>query len=172
MPALRPSLQGALIGAAVPLLSLFLQGCGWERTMVFLSPSKRAAVEIWQTRVDNSWGTRAELVTIRGRSVLHENRVEAVVHFVHVYWSPDEAKVGVLVTGMNIWSVAADVDTGKHISFGSIRDDFAQSIRETYRVPLGKDPIRWAALVDGQDAFFKLHPEIRLTYRKHRAAQP
>ena len=82
----------------------------------------------------------------------------------HVYWSPDEAKVGVLGTGLAIFSVACNTATGTPIPFEKIREDFGKSIRATYYVPPKEDPIQWAAMVDAQVEFFKLHPEIRLSY--------
>jgi hypothetical protein len=40
-----------------------------------------------------------------------------------------------------------------------------ESIRETYHVSGEVDPIQWAAMSNAYTAFFKLHPEVRLSYR-------
>jgi hypothetical protein len=151
----------------LPVLALcvLLQSCLWQRTMTFPSPSHRARIEIWQTRLDNHWGTQVRLVSPQRRAVVFENRTEAWVYFVHVYWSSEEARVGVMASGGNIWRLAFDVDSGKEVPFDSIRDEFARSIRQTYRVPPDQDPIQWAAMSEAQGAFFRLHPEIHLSYQ-------
>ena len=148
----------------VLLWSVLIQGCGFEKTMTFPSPSRKAAIEIWQYRFENFWGARVELVNARGRTVLDKRDRETGLYFVHVYWSPDETKVGVLATGFNFFHVAFDISAGKSIPFEDIRKDLGRSIQETYHVPHGEDPIGWAALSEAQGEFFKLHPEIRLTY--------
>lgn len=150
--------------SSVLIAAVLLQGCAWQKTMTFPSPSRRAAVEIWQTRFANEWGTRVVLATARGRTTVFENRREAIVYLVHVYWSPDEKEFGILSTGANIWYFACNAETGKQIPFEQIRNPLAQSIKAMYQVPHGKDPISWAASADAQAAFFRLHPEIRLTY--------
>jgi len=146
------------------LITILLANCGWQHTMTFRSPSRNASIEIWQKGIDNSWGARVELVTPKGRTVLYRIPRESYISFVHVYWLPDEAKVGVLGTGLAIFSVACNTATGTPIPFEKIREDFGKSIRATYHVPPKEDPIQWAALVDAQVEFFKLHPEIRLSY--------
>ena len=152
------------IGVQVILFSLLAQSCGWQKTMTFPSPSRRAAIEIWQTRLDNSWGTRVRLTTVERKAVVFENRREAHIYFVHVYWSPDESKVGVLGTGSKSWGVACDVRTGELIPFETIEEEFGESIRKMYHVPPKEDPVKWASSNDAHQAFFRLHPEIRLTY--------
>jgi hypothetical protein len=147
------------------LIPLLFAGCGWQHTMTFRSPSRKAAIEIWQKGIDNSWGARVELVTTKGRTVLYRIPSESYIYFVHVYWSPDEAKVGVLGTGHTIFSVACNTATGALIPFEKIREDFGKSIRATYHVPPQEDPIQWAAMADAQVEFSKLHPEIRLSYQ-------
>ena len=147
--------------AGVVLVLFLVQSCGMQRTMTFPSPSRKAAIEIWQTRWVNSWRARVELVTENRRTVLYTQRHEAFIHFVHVYWSPDETKVGVFVA---YGILAANVKTGATIPFDEIRKEFAQSIRDTYRLPPQEDPISWAGLADAQFAFARLHPEIRQTY--------
>lgn len=87
------------------------------------------------------------------------------MYFVHVYWSPDEAKVGVLTTGFNGWELAFDVASGRRIQFDEIRKDFADSIRKSYQVPASDDPLSWAESAEACEEFFKLHPEIKLSYR-------
>ena len=146
------------------LLSFVTQGCGWQKTMTFPSPSRKAAIEIWQTGIANEYGTRVKLVTGHRSIIVFENRRDAIVYFVHVYWSPDESKVGVLATGMSIWNVAFDVRKGRPVPFEDVRKGFGESIREIYSVPPGKDPINWAASSDAHSEFFKLHPEVRLSY--------
>jgi hypothetical protein len=146
------------------LMGCFTQGCGWQKTMTFRSPSRKAVVEVWQTRFANEWGTKVEFVTSDRKSVLLENRKEAIVYFVHVYWSRDENTVGVIVTGGNNWSIAYDVKLNRTIPFESIREEVGESIRNLYQVPIGEDPVRWAATSDAQSAFFALHPGVRLSY--------
>jgi hypothetical protein len=148
----------------VILLALLAEGCGWQRTMTFRSPSRKAAIEVWQKGIDNSWGARVELVTNRGRTVLYQVRADSFINFFHVYWSPDETNAGILATGAKIFSLACNTKTGALIPFDGIREDFGKSIRAAYHVPPGEDPIQWAAMADAQVEFFKLHPEIRLSY--------
>ena len=69
-----------------------------------------------------------------------ENHKEAIVYFVHVYWSPDETEFGVVSTGLNIWYFGCDARTGREIPFERIRNGLAQSIRASYQVPDGEDP--------------------------------
>jgi hypothetical protein len=147
------------------LIPLFAAGCGWQHTMTFPSPSRKAAIEIWQKGIDNSWGARVELVTAKSRTVLYRAPRESYIYFVHVYWSSDESKVGVLATGLTIFRVACDTGTGASIPFEDIRQDVGKSIRATYHVPVGEDPIQWAAMADAQVEFSKAHPEIKLTYQ-------
>lgn len=156
----------ASAGWAVPLviLSLVTTGCGWEKTMEFRSPSKRSAIQILQTRFANEWGTRIQLVTSNHRTELGRINREAIIYFVHVYWSPDEKQVGVLATGFNFSRVAYDLERGKPIPFEEIQKDLGFSIAQTYNVPPGEDPIQWAAMADAGIAFSKRHPEIKLSY--------
>jgi hypothetical protein len=144
---------------------IFFQGCAYQRTMRFASPSGKYGVEVWQTRLDNSWGAKLVLTGPGRNLVIAESSREANINFVHVYWSPDERLVGVVVTGLIIWHVAADTTTGRPTPFETMRDEVARSIRATYHVPAAEtDPIGWAALNEAQVAFFKLHPKVRLTY--------
>jgi len=133
--------------------------------MSFRSPSGGKAIEIWQTAVDNSWGARVELVAAGKETVLYKVPREALIYFVHVYWSPDEARVGVVVTGFTILHLACDTKTGELIPFAQIQADVGKSLERTYRIPPGEDPIQWAAMADAQIEFFRLHPEVRLSYR-------
>lgn len=153
-------------GVVVPLflaIALTTQGCGYVRTMVFPSPSKRSALEIWQTRIDNSWHMRVERSTNQRRFRVYESPNEAFVYFVHVCWSPDEAKVGVIATGTGLWEMAFDPRTGKPVSFNEIEGEMSRSIAEAYHLH-GRDPIAWASSTEAHAEFFKLHPEIHLTY--------
>ena len=149
----------------VILIALLAEGCGWENTMTFRSPSRRSAIEVWQRGIDNSWGGKVELVNGRQRTVLYRVDGDSYIYFFHVYWAPDETKVGILVTGTKIFNLACNTKTGALIPFGDIREDFRKSIRATYHVPPEEDPIQWAAMADAGIEFFKVHPEIRLSYR-------
>lgn len=162
MQALKARLTSLGVLVAVALIG---QGCGWKRTMRFPSPSGRSAIEVWQTQFANELGTRIRLVTPDRSVFVFENRREAHVYFVHVYWSEDETRAGVIATGANIWQVALDAVTGKQIPFGQIRESFAASLRKTYEVPTGEDPIEWAASADAQNQFFRRHSDIKLSYR-------
>jgi hypothetical protein len=53
------------------VIPVLFAGCGWQHTMTFRSPSRKAAIEIWQKGIDNSGGARVELVTAKGRTVLY-----------------------------------------------------------------------------------------------------
>lgn len=97
----------------VVLLPLLAPGCGWKRTMRSISPSQKAAVEIWQTRDPLLARARVELVTGHRRAVLCSQDDEALIHFVHVYWTPDEKRVAVLVSGLLNCEAAAEVETGE-----------------------------------------------------------
>jgi hypothetical protein len=146
-------------------LAVLGQSCGWQKTMRFPSPSGKAAIEIWQTRIDNSWGFRAELISPRGRTALFDRRRDTFVYFVHVYWSSDETKVGIVTRGFCRYEGAFDAVTNQQITFEQIRKDLTESIRTTYEVPQGVDPVNWADTSEAHTAFFRLHPEIQLTYR-------
>lgn len=126
--------------------------------MIFPSPSRSAAIEIWRAPRISSWKARLELVTERRRTVLYAQPREALVRFAHVYWSQNEATVGIFAL---IGTLAADVKTGKVIPFAQIQNEFAKSLRETYNIPATEDPIAWAARSPAEDAFAKLHPEIQ-----------
>src|SRR5260370_41178046 len=64
------------------VLLVSTQACGYRRTMVFPSPTKRVAVEIWQTRIESSMGMRIELVSGHRRFVVYRGPNEARPHFV------------------------------------------------------------------------------------------
>ena len=146
------------------LVCVVTHGCGWQKTMTFPAPSEKNVIEIWQTRIDNSWGTRVQLITPQKRGTVFENRGETVITFVHVYWTPDEHLVGVLATGLKHWGLAFNVQSGERVPFELVRDELAASIRKTYHVPADeKDPLTWTAMTEAQQEFFKLHPEINLT---------
>ena len=144
---------------AVILALLCAQSCGWNNTMTFHSPSRRARIEIWQRRVLSDKGARFELINEGRRTVLETVDRDTIIQFVHVYWTPDESKVAVVVAGLMILHLAANVKTGSPLPFESIRQQVAKSITETYHVPAGEDPIQWAHS-DGQDEFMKRHPEM------------
>ena len=78
--------HGWILGALTVLFSILSQSCGLRRTMSFPSPSKRMAIEIWQTPIDNSWHMQVDLRSGKGRRVLYESPNEAFAYFVHVYW--------------------------------------------------------------------------------------
>ena len=151
--------------ALLLMLSIFTECCGWRRTMTFESPSHSSAVEIWQTGIANDFGTRVALVVDGRRTFVFENRRDALVSFVHVYWSPEERQASVLLSGLNYFVLAWDLRSGRPIPFESLRNDFARSIETTYRVPKGVDPFKWTGEAEAQKAFFALHPDIHLSYR-------
>jgi hypothetical protein len=156
--------RGRPVGTIIVLaLALLGQGCA-KRTMSFPSPSHRAAVEIWQNSFDNSWGARAELITPRGRTTLIQSGRDTFLYFVHVYWSADETKVGVLARGGVRWEIGFDARINQPIPFEKIRSDFAGSMATLYNLAQGTDPIDWADSSEASQAFFKLHPEIHVTY--------
>ena len=147
------------------LIALVIPGCGWQHTMTFRSPSGKRAIEIWQKGIDNSWGARVELVTPTGRTVLDRVPRDSYIYFVHVYWSPDETRVGVVGTGFAYFHLACNTATGTQIPFEHIREEMAQSIRATYHLPAAEDdPIQWAAMSEAGIEFFRRHPEIKVTY--------
>jgi hypothetical protein len=110
--------------------------------MAFPSPSRKASVEVWQTRFANEYGTRIQLVAGRRRIELDRIDQEAIIYFVHVYWSPDEKQVGVLATGFNFSRVAYDLASGKPIPFEQIKRELGASIASTYPIPAGEDAIQ------------------------------
>ncbi len=67
--------------------------------MTFRSPSRRAAIDIWQPRRHNGRALQIHLVTPGSDLMLQEFPQEGLLTFVHVYWSPDEATVGLTATG-------------------------------------------------------------------------
>jgi len=158
---------GALILEIIGLLSC--QSCGLQRTMTFPSPSGKMAIEVLQARFENSMGMRVDLVTPEHRTALFIQRRETLVYFVHVYWSPDEATVGFLATGAGSWRIAADTSSARLIPFDAVRGGLAQSIRKVYDVPAEEeDPLIWATKATAVTAFFKMHPEISLTYHTNK----
>ncbi len=132
--------------------------------MDFPSPSGKSAVEMWQTRIDNSFHMRADLVSGARRVALYTSPNDAVVTFVHVYWSPDEAKVGILASGVGIWDLAFDTRTGAAVPFDQIRDSLFNSIRQTYRLSKDEELLRWSSSREGAVACFRRHPEIHVDY--------
>jgi hypothetical protein len=162
-----PALNGGDIALrlTIAFLSLATLSCGLQKTMTFKSPSGSMAIEVWQTRIDNTWGTRIDLLTASGRQKLLDNTREAHVSFVHVYWTPDERIVAVVVTGANQFHIAAATATGVGVPFASVRNQVARSISETYHLPPNVDAIGWSSMADAQAEFFRIHPEIKVTYR-------
>jgi hypothetical protein len=134
--------------------------------MAFPSPSRRSTIEVWQTHFANEFGIRVQLRDDRRQLGLFESHREALIYFVHVYWSPDERSVGVLATGANIFPLAFNVHTGASIPFEPLRKEVARSIAQTYRVPDGEDPVDWASSADAGIEFKKIHPEVHLSYSK------
>ena len=164
MPILTPrwSVPPKLFAAV--LLPLLLGGCGWVRTMTFPSPSGKAAIEIWQTGLDNGMGARVELVTARRRTLLVHVPDDSFINFAHAYWSPGETNVGIFCSGSVFIRAAARIETGGAIPFGQIRDELAQSIRDTYHRPAGEDPFNWSTSSEAVRQFYKFHPEVRVSY--------
>jgi len=154
----------ALLLTAVTMVVL-AQGCGYRKTMTFRSPSGQKSIEIWQTALDNGWHGRVELVTAQRSTVIYRIPNEALIYFVHVYWSPDEEYVGAIARGLSGFTFAYDTKTRAMVPLDVVRDGLARSIVQTYRVPRGDDPIQWAITLDARAQFFERHPEIRLTYR-------
>lgn len=152
-------------------LALIAQGCGWDRTMTFPSPSGKAVVEIWQPPIENSWGVRVDLVRSGGRTLLFEGHRDEFLYFVHVYWSPDETTVGVLVRGLARLDIAYDSVALKQIPFAEIRNDLGDSIKRSYSLPQALDPFDWADTTEGQCAFFARHPEFKVTYYSSQSRQ-
>lgn len=146
-------------------MALVAQGCGYRQTMTFRSPSGQKSVEIWQTAFENGWHGRVELATTQRRTIIYRIPNEALIYFVHIYWSPNEEYVGAIARGLSGFTFACDTTTGAMVPFDVVREGLARSIAQTYRVPRGEDPIEWAMTLDARDQFFKLHPEIQLTYR-------
>ncbi len=133
--------------------------------MTFPSPSRRAVIEVWQTRPDNSRGIQVHLVTPGRDLVVEEDRPEGLLYFVHVYWSPDGTKVGLTGGGFISLDLAYDIATGGRIPFDAVREGLAASIRGTYHLAPEQDPLKWGMRSEAHEAFFRLHPEIRLSYR-------
>jgi hypothetical protein len=139
--------------------------------MIFRSPSRNASVEIWQPRVENSWGGRGDIVSKAGTFRIFDVR-EAFFYFVHVYWSPDEEVVGFFCGSAFPMEMAFRVKSGQQVAFDEVRAALAASIREQYGVPSEQDPIEWAMTTDASMAFFARHPEIDVSYHTGRTGQP
>ena len=164
----RISCLGFLVFLA---LALIAQSCGWDKTMTFPSPSGRAAVEILQPRIENSWGVQIDLVKSGGRIRLFEGHHDEILYFVHVYWSPDETTVGALARGFTRVDIAYDSVALKEIPFAEIRNDLGDSIKRSYNLPQALDPFDWAETTEGQCAFFARHPEFKVTYHSSESQQ-
>jgi hypothetical protein len=132
--------------------------------MVFISPSGNASIEIWQTRFENSWGGRGELVSGERRTEIFRIS-EAFLYFVHVYWSPDEKTVAVFATAIPM-RMAFDVPTGRPIPFERVRAALSTSIQKAYALPGEADPLEWASTPQATEAFFARHPEIDVSYHR------
>lgn len=132
--------------------------------MVFRSPYGHDDIAIWQKGPDNSWAAKVEVSMDHRRTELITVR-EAFIYFVHVYWSSDGSRVGVLTAGSTPVHVAYDLKLHKNIPFTEIRDEVARSIRTAYHLSDAQDPLRWAESPQASDAFFRLHPEIHVFYR-------
>src|SRR5437588_6305286 len=135
----RSRLVGTLI--LLPLV-LLCEGC-MKKTTVFSSPSHRATVEIWHSSFDNSWRATADLLTGNGRTTIIESHRDAFLYFVHVYWSTDETKIGIIGRGFARWDVASDATTGKAVPFEAIRGELVHSIAMSYNLPPDVDPMQW-----------------------------
>jgi hypothetical protein len=72
--------------------------------------------------------------------------------------------MGLFTTGLTRWQVAFDIQNHREIPFDRIRGDLAAGMRNAYKVPLQEDPLQWASTTDAFSAFFRLHPDIRVTY--------
>ena len=158
-------MQVRMIGSAIAtlLLVLLMAGCGYDRTMRFPSPSGRAEVEIWQRSIANEFGARFAVVTRGVRTFVgDESEGDNIIYFVHVYWTPDESKVGIYGAGFQRWNRAFEVKSGKEIQFEEIKQGMADSIRAEYSVPKDVDPFYWAQTHPHE--FFRHHKDVDLTY--------
>jgi hypothetical protein len=165
------SSRSRLIRTIITLaISLVGQSC-MKRTMTFPSPSHRSTVEVWQRSIENSWGAQAVLVTSLGRKTLVESKRDSFLYFVHVYWSPDETKVGIIGRGAVIWEEAFDITNNRPIPFEGVRADVFRSMAKTYDIPTGMNPVDWSWSSEATTAFFKLHREIHVSYRPEHSGQ-
>jgi hypothetical protein len=135
--------------------------------MKFESPSRVASIELWQPAHLN--GNEAGIDLVKGGKAirLFTAKQEGLVYFMHVYWSPDESKVGVVGTGTVIFHLAYDLTNGRAIPFELIRKELAASIAESYSLPSDEaDPIQWAAHHHAMLQFRKKYPEFHTTYTR------
>ena len=133
--------------------------------MRFLSPSGRYTVEVLQTRIANEYGFGAILRSNRASYQLCDIRREAIIYFVHVAWSQNESRVGIVASGVNHCQTGFDLESSQLIQFSKVQDIVAASIRSQYSVPSEQNAIDWAMGSAAGIAFKKAHPEIQLTYR-------
>jgi hypothetical protein len=138
----------------VVALLLFAQGCGYERSAVFASPSGLAVIEVLKPRRPNS-RLAIVLATKSSKREIYRTSGETFFSFADVYWSPDEAVVGVVITGTNLFTLAFDVHSGKIIPFDSVRPQIAAAIRKHYKLPPDIDPIRWTWSGEAQNQFIE-----------------
>jgi hypothetical protein len=158
---IRAPLTYVKVMGSVCLLLLFLS-CGWERTMVFTSQSGRSTLEVWQTPVDHTLHMRIDVVTTNGRHEVYRSPNEAILRFIHVYWSPDETKVGLLAAGFGVWEIAFDLKNERTIPFSQIQDQVFRSVVESYHVGTRTEVSAWIDSPEAASAFARLHPEIKL----------
>jgi hypothetical protein len=152
-----------LPAAAALFLTLLMAGCGYDRTMRFPSPSGQSEFEVWQRSIANEFGARFAVVTRGSRTFVgNESEGDNIIYFVHVYWTPDESKVGVFGAGAQRWNRAFEVQSGKEIPFDEIRQGMANSIRTEYLVPKDADPFGWAQAHPHE--FLRHHKDVDLTY--------
>jgi hypothetical protein len=167
MPALS-SWSRYFSGGIVVLIAVFsVSTCGLSRRMIVFSLSHKSSIEIYQSQFPVS--VQVDLVTTGRRTVLIQQKSDATISFIHVFWSRDESKVAVLSTGYATFAIAAEVGSGAQIPFDLIKKDFALSLRETYKLPavypdepnLEFDVFKWAQTEYADQAFAKLHPDVK-----------
>ena len=149
---LRGGLKG-LFRIALGFLMILLQGCGWQSSVSFSSPSKQQRVSIgrgysWMARIE------IELDANNQSRIVYRTPGEAFYNFVQVCWSPDEKVVGVIVNGTGQWLMAFSTGDGRELPFDSIRAQMEQAIRTHYRVPVGTtDAIEWSSSTGAAEQF-------------------
>jgi hypothetical protein len=149
---------------AITIGAVFLAGCGWERKLVFTSPSTHESVEIDQPFPINGAGIRVLLNANRTSKTLYELRVDAFLDFATVVWS-SAGDVAVFTCGTPPLRLAYSAKDSQPIPFASMEASLVSDLRKEYELGASrisdKGVLEWACSSDGKREFLRHHPDAK-----------
>ena len=155
-------ISGARLAIAIGVLFLF--GCGWERKLVFPSPSNSETVEIDQPFPINGAGIRVLLNANRTSKTLYELRVDAFLDFAAVAWST-AGDVAVFTCGTPPLRLAYSLKDSGPIPFSRMEVSLISDLRKEYALDAAglsdKGVLEWACSSEGKRAFLKRYPAAK-----------